>query len=283
MARNNYTLDGVPLTDPALRWFPERDGTGIRAYPARRSTNLQYPTLDGESFNPGASFEAGYVKIRLYIEGKTHEEFMENYEFIMGIVGQRHKPLELVHHYDAQGNNNRVALVSFPDSSELAMDGPTRGQIDLHGVVLSTFWRSAQTFEWTYSPIDPSSTITTLTPFTGGNAPITDALIRFKGGFGMTVMNDIASGSQLRVETALTSNEYIIVDTLNWTARKVTGDTWEGGVNVDNLVVSNRGSGTMFEIAPHRVGSSLVYQVNVPTTNPMNSPAATIRARKAYL
>lgn len=278
MARNDYTLDGVPLRDPEGRWFAERLGTSIRGIPSRVSNNLTYPGVDGELFNPGAEFEAGIVPLRLYIEGATHEQFMENYEFIVGVVAQRHKALELIHHYGSDESSDRVALVEFPDSSEPQLDGPLRAQIDLNARVIGSFWRSTAPTDFTTNR--ESSFVTSLS---GGNAPVIDALIRVKGGFGDMTITDPVSGSQLRIRALLGENEYIIIDPLAWTARKVTTDTWEGGTNVDNLVESNQGRGSMFHLAPQRNGSSLVYQVNLSSVNPVGTPSVTIRAKKSYL
>lgn len=282
MARNDYTLDGVKLTDPAGRWFPERK-TGIRVLPARRSNNLQYPGVDGERFIPGAPFEPGMVMIRLYVEGKTHEEFMTNYEFITGLLGQRHKTLELVHQYDAAGLVTRHAQVTFPDSSEPELDGPLRAMIDLNGQVTGSFWRSKLATDSTTPAVTTVGTIRTLAELAGGNAPITDALIRVKGGFSTLAVEDPVSLSRITFNAALTATEYIIVDPVNWTARKVTTDTWAGGTEVDATVVSNKGSGTMFELAPSIVGGAFATQIKVWCSNPTGSPVVTVRAKKSYL
>lgn len=282
MARNDYTLDGVMLTDPAGRWFPERS-TGIRVIPARRSTNLQYPGVDGERFIPGASFEPGMVMIRLYIEGATHEQFMANYEFITGILAQRHKTLELVHQYDAAGLVTRHAQVTFPDSSEPALDGPLRAMLDLNGSVAGAFWRSKLSTDSTTPAVTTVGTNRTLAELAGGNAPIMDALIRVKGAFSTLAVEDPVSGSRLTFNAALTATEYIIVDTQNWTARKVTTDTWTGGAEVDVQVTSNRGRGSMFELAPSIVSGAFAYQVKVWASNPASSPTVTVRAKKSYL
>lgn len=281
MSRNDYTLDGVALFDPAGRWFPERS-TGIRVYPARRSTNLMYPGVDGEVFNPGARFESGSVSINLYIEGSTHEEMMENIEFINGVIGQRHKALDLIHHYST--SQDRHAKVEFMESYEPKLYSPLKALLQLRASVLNTFWRSPVASDTTSGAIGTGLGVTDLINLSGGNAPVSDALIRVKGAFSELVLVDPVSGSTLQIKTPLTATQYIIIDTANWTARKVTTNTWEGGTVVDSLVVSNRGYGSMFEIAPSRYNStSLNYQLQAKATNPSSSPVATVRAKKSYL
>lgn len=282
MARNSYTLDGVPLTHPELKYFPEKS-TGVRVLPAKRLASISYPGVDGDAFLSGASFAPGSVRIKMYIEGADHLEFMENLEYVNGLFLQRHKLLQLRHDYDVDGNEARIAYTTFTSGSEPQMNNGMRsGTMDYMATIPGVFWRSE--FEQIVSipTITTTPSVVTLSALSGANAPITDALIRIKGGFSSLTLSDIATGSTLTVNTALAAGEYVIVDPVNWTARKVTSDTWDGGTSIDQLVVSNKGYGSMFTLEPSMVFGELLYQVQVSATNPV-SPRVEIRTKKSYL
>lgn len=284
MARNTYTLDGIPLTDPDGRWFLEKN-SGLRLIPAKRMANVSYPGVDGDSFLPGAPFLPGGVRIVMYVEGVDHEAFMTNMEFITALFSQRHKLLELRHDYKEDATVSRHAFVKFNASSDINIigTGVKTATVEFIAEIPGVFWRS------TIETIAPLKTATT-TPTTvevysleGGNAPVDDALIRVKGGFGTLTLEDFTTKSKLVVTTALTSTEYIIIDPKNWTARKVTTDTWVGGTNVDMSVTSNRGYGSQFIMEPSLSGERFVYRLTQSVTNPVGTPNVTIRAKKSYL
>lgn len=281
--RNSYTLDGVPLTNLAAGYFLEAK-TGLRMIPAKRMANIAFPAVDGESFLPGAPFTAGGVAVTMYVEGTDHQQFMERVEFINGLFLQRHKLLELRHDYNIANTVSRHAFVTCMSSSEINFNfGVKSGTLEYLMTVPGCFWRSATTSDFVSPAVTTVLTARTLTNLTGGNAPVADSLIRVKGAFSTLTLKDAATGSQLTITTPLTATEYIIIDTANWTARKVTTNTWTGGTVVDSSVTSNRGMGSMFVTEPSIVAGALAYSVSASATNPATSPTFEIRAKKSYL
>ena len=283
MARNTYTLDGIGLTNLEAGWFLEKN-TGLRIIPAKRMPNISYPGADGDVFTPGGSFLPGGVRIVMYVEGADHEEFMYRVEYLNALFLQRHKLLELRHDYDVDGYVSRHAFIKVTSATEVQAigTGMRAGKIEYFAEIPGVFWRSAvETTQLLNVGTTPS---TVLVPsLTEGNAPVADALIRFKGGFSSMVLEDYTTKSKLTVNTALSASEYIIVDTANWTARKVTTNTWEGGTNVDMSVVSNRGMGSMFVMETSLFGNDFPYRVTHYCTNPSGTPTVEIRAKKSYL
>lgn len=281
--RNSYTLDGVPLTNLAAGYFLEKK-TGLRTIPAKRMANISYPAVDGDSFLPGAPFAAGGVAVTMYVEGADHQQFMERVEFINGLFLQRHKLLELRHDYNVANTVSRHAFVTCVSSSEISFGpGVKSGTIDYYLEVPGCFWRSAAATDFASPAVTTVLTSRTLTNLTGGNAPVADALIRVKGAFSTMTIRDNVTGSQLTISTPLLATEYIIIDPVKWTARKVTADTWVGGTVVDASVISNRGMGSMFVLEPGIVAGALQYSVSVSATNPATAPAFEVRAKKSYL
>lgn len=282
MARNAYTLDGVPLVHPQLNYFPEKR-TGVRVIPAKISPNIAYPSFDGEAFLPEGTFEPGGVAIKMYVKGATHEAFMTNLEFLNGLFLQRHKVLSLRHDYNEAGTNPRFADVTFNAGSEPELLGPNAALVDYVGTIPSVFWRSQNTVDHTTPAVTTTATERELSALSGGNAPIYDSLIRVKGAFSSLTIVESTTNHTLTINTSLAATEYIIIDTANWTARKVTTDTWTGGTNVDHLVTSSRGQGSMISLEPRISAGALKYFIKVSATGPSGSPVVTVRARKSYL
>ena len=284
---NQYTLDGVPLKDPTLKWHPNRN-TGIRIMPARRQAEQRFPHVDGVNFIPGAPYDPGAVSISLNVRGKTYKEFRENMEFINGLFSQRHKPLELREHYDTTAANDRVAEVTLATSVDPIM-------IDRQACVMSavfsvpgTFWRSAALQTGAVGAITNTATAQTVTPLAGGNAPVDDMLFRVRGGtFGSMFIEDPVTGSRLNINTPLAAGQTLLIDVKNWNAiiTTATNDTWavSGNTNVSGLIVPNVGYGSMFTIEPTRVGMAMGYSVRVWGTNVVGTPTLEIRAKKSYL
>lgn len=289
MARNTFTLDGVPLTDPSLRWFVEK-GTGFRLIPAKRMANITYPGVDGDTFSPGASYSPGGIVIKMYVEGYDHADFMHNLEFITGLFNQRHKLLELRQDYDVAGTDSRVAEVKFINSASPKMLSTTSCLVEFAAEVPKVFWRSVETITQLIDPVTVNNTPHWMTDFNGGNGPINDAVILIDGGFTNLVIMDYATQNRLNITTDLPSDQFIRIDTKAWTAEKLMGGGWTGsGVNIEHEVFPSKGYGSMLEFEPVIApilpggGLALTYGVYVYATGITGTPKVQIRARKSFL
>lgn len=282
--RNSYTLDGVALTNVSAGYFPEKS-TGIRTVPAKRSSSISYPGVDGEAFLTGAPYVPGGVAVTMYVEGTDHQAFMQNFEFLNGLFLQRHKLLTLRHDYDSAGTVYREALVKCVSSTAPKMLDMKSGLIDYALEIPGSFWRAGSD-STSASPVLTTSTQTyTVTALTGGNAPVADSLIRVKGAISGATITDVATGSQITITAPLLSTEYLVIDPANWVARKQSSNTWSltGGTDFANNVVSNEGYGSQFVMEPFISGGALVYQVTLISSSPASSPVVEFRAKKAFL
>lgn len=284
MARNAYTLDGVPLTHPQLKYFPEK-GTGVRVLPAKRTASITYPGVDGETFETGAPFVPGAVSIRMYVEGTDHEDFMANLEFVNGLFLQRHKLLELRHDYNEAGTNSRHAFVTFSSSAEPSLmdGGAKKATIQYNGTIPGAFWRSSAFVTHT----SPATTITPtqieLTALAGGNAPITDALIQVKGAFSAFTITEPTSGDSVTLSFAATATQYFLIDTAKWRVYNTTANSWVPGTEIATGWTCNRGRGSMISFEPKVSSGALKYYLTHSATNPSSSPNVTVRAKKSFL
>lgn len=283
MARNAYTLDGVPLVHPQLKYYPVQ-GTGVRVLPAKSTPNIAYPMFDGESFLPGGSFSPGAVKITMFVKGVDHEELMLNIEFLYGLFMQRHKLLELRHDYRTDGTNSRHAFVQFKTSTEPKLGNRnTQATMEFIGEIPGVFWQSLNSVDVQSPTTTTTATQIELSGLSGGNAPITDALIRMKGGFSSFLVIDGTTRHSIQLNSPISSTEYAIIDTTDWSVRKVTSDTWTGGTRIDASAVASRGAGPMLTFEPQIAGGALKYYLTHQVTNPVGSPSVIVRARKKFL
>lgn len=284
---NQYTLDGVPLRDPTLKWHPDTN-TGIRVLPARRQAEQRFPHVDGVNFIAGAPYDAGSVAISLKVTGSTYKSFRENLEFITGLIAQRHKVLELRDHYDETPANDRVAGVTLAGSVDPVMIDRQTARVGAVFNVPGTFWRSAAASSGAIAPITNSVVTSTIIQLAGGNAPVDDMLFRIRGGaFSTVVIDNPITGDRLNINTPLAAGQTLLIDPKNWNAiiTTSTADTWavSGNTNVSGLIVPNRGYGSMFSVEPGRVGMAFAYSVKVQGTNVVGTPTLEIQAKKSYL
>lgn len=274
-----YSLDGLLLDDAAGRWFLEKE-TGVRIMPARTSSGAQFPGRDGVPASLGSNFDPGAVSLSLYVGGDDHAEMMAAWEFLAGVLGQRHRLMPLVHDY---GNGQRrQALVEILASSEPSLVSHQDALVEVACQVPGVFWRSLASTDTTV-PVTATSATSVLGFLAGSTGPINDSIIRVRGGSTGLVITDPVSGDSLTVTAPLASTEYLVIDCAKWTARKVTTDTWSGGTDMSQYVVSNRGMGPMFTLNPDFSTGAGRIRLTVRGTNPSGSPAVTVRAKSSYL
>ena len=282
--RNSYTLDGVALTNVAAGYFPEKS-TGIRTVPAKRSANISYPGVDGEAFLAGAPYLPGGVAVTMYVEGADHQGLMQNFEFLNGLFLQRHKLLTLRHDYNAAGTVYREAQVKCVSSTDIKLLTMSSGLVEYALEIPKAFWRDGTATTWSTNPLTTGPFTYNISGLYGGNAPVSDSLIRIKGALSGATITDVATGSQLVLTGPLTATEYCVIDPVNWVARKQTTNTWSltGGTDYSNNVISNRGFGSQFTMEPLIVAGLLQYQVAFTTSSPASSPVVEFQAKKAFL
>lgn len=274
-----YTLDGVPLDDPQGRWRLNAK-TGVRIFPGRTASGLDMPGKDGTTPSLRASFAPGMLKLGLSIRQPKHQDMMLGLEMLYGVLGQRHRLLSLVHDYgEGQRRQADIEILPSIDPEYLLCDF---SRIDVVAQVPGVFWRSIATTDTTV-PVTATSATSVLGFLAGSTGPINDSLIRVRGGVTGLVITDPVSGDSLTVTAPLTTSEYLVIDCAKWTARKVTTDTWSGGTDMSQYVVSNRGMGPMFTLNPDFSTGAGRIRLTVRGTNPSGSPAVTVRAKSSYL
>lgn len=272
-----YTLDGIPPVDPA-GVYKLLKGTAVRGFAGRRASALELPGMDGVVADTTAPFMSGGLRLVYRFFAADHATMMTTLERFNGIIGQR-KLLTVSHAYGNGQIRTQSGIVNSPIQPELPICRYATYPVDL--MFPNPFWRSPLTY--TLGEMPATATATTLTvPALDGTGPISDSLIRFKGAFSTLMIRDSVTGDQISYDMPLTATQYLIVDCANWTARRVTTDTWTGGTDVSHQTSSNKGKGPMFTMEPDNILTGGRYRLLIQATNPASSPTVEVRARKSY-
>lgn len=276
---HTYTLDAIALDDPDMRWLLDKE-TGIRIRGSFRDSGAQLPGRDGDLAGLSPDIEAGTLPITLDILGTSHAQMMRSIAFWQGVFSQRGRLLPLIH--ELGDGTSIIAMVQAKGSIEPQQITDSECRLPALFTVPGVFWRSLATSDSTAN-ITATQVTTVLVGLAGSSGSINDALIRVKGALSGLVVTDPVSGDSLTVTTALAAGEYLVIDCANWTAKKVTSDTWTGGTDVSQYVVSNRGSGSMFTLNPDFITGVGRIRLTAKGTNPASSPVVTVQAKSSYL
>lgn len=234
--QGTYTLDGFPLDDPAGRWWL-RKGTGVRIRPARRSTTMTRPGRDGYAANTDARYMAGSVSLLIMVKGAAYEEMRDNLDLLMGILSQRRRLLPLTDTYTP--GNAKVADVEITASIEPELIAHKAAELEVICSVPSAYWRDATLTEAVAAATSVKTT-RTLYELAGGTGTISDAMLRFEGGFSQLTASCPNSGQSITVNEALLQDESILVDPNAWTASKQT-------IQPDTFIATNLSTNPSFE------------------------------------
>lgn len=272
-----YTLDGIPPVDPA-GVYKLLKGTAVRGFAGRRASALELPGMDGVVADTAAPFMSGGLRLVYRFFAADHATMMGTLEKFNGVIGQR-KLLTISHTYGNGQVRTQAGIVNSPIQPELPICRYANYPVDL--MFPNPFWRGTATLTADTPALTATYASHTLADFQS-TAPITDSLIRVQGGFSTAYVGCPISGDEILINTPLTATEYAVIDTANWSARKVTTDTWTGGTDITASVSSNKGRGHMLSLEPDQILTGGRYRLRVRATNPTSSPVAQVRAKLSY-
>lgn len=273
-----YTLDGIPPVDPA-GVYKLLTGTTVRGFAGRRANMLELPGVDGAIPDVGAPFMPGSINLQYRFFAATHGAMMAALERFNGVVGQR-KLLTIVHDYGNGLTRTNQGFVTSPIVTEMPINRYVRYPVTLQ--LPNPLWRGSALLTADSGTLTATFANHTLVGYSS-TAPITDALIRVRGGFSTAYVGCPVSGDEILINTPIGATEYAVIDTKTWSARKVTTDTWTGGTDISASVSSNKGRGHMLSLEPDQIGATGGrYRVRARATNPTSTPIVQVRAQLAY-
>lgn len=272
-----YTVDGMAPDGNGYQLL--LTGSGIRGVAGRRAAMVELPGMEGVLPDYGAPFMPETLPLRYQIDTSSHAAMMGIIEMMNGVFGQRRKLLRVVHQYAPGVTRVNDGMVLDATPPETTTDKYANYAVNMTFPL--PFWRSAATLTAGTPALTSTLAVYALQDFTS-TAPIVDSLVRVKGAFSTAAVIDAITGDEISINTPLTASEYAVIDCANWTARKVSSDTWSGGTDISHLVSSNRGQGSMFTLEPDQLLTGGRYRVRVRATNPASSPTVEVRARLSY-
>lgn len=234
-----YSVDGVSLNDSVGRWFLEVS-TSRRSLPAVRVTNVSTPRRHGDGFIPGDTFDSTRVGLSLIVTDKDAlgvsggaVQAERNLEYLTALFLRTDRLLRVVQHTGP--SESRTALGRVTAAAEPTASTPLLDRYRLHFVlsIPSVFWSDPAGPVVSQGPAATVTGVLALPLLAGGSAPITDAIIRFKGPFnGVVAVSDPTSGAALSWEGTLTATQYVFLNADTLKAHISTSATaWTTGTD----------------------------------------------------
>lgn len=289
-----YSLNGVPLSDPAGRWYEAPDHSFAQPFSGLRSSSNEIMGVSGERAIAVAPMQSGIETIAMHINAvdglgnradghnerglaimQNLQDFYRETGFTSGMMG----PMLLTKHFsdtfalDAEGRIEASSKVLHSPGDEYAT-------MEIIYRIHSGTWRDTDWQELSLPAQDGDQY-----PLTAlrGNAPIQDLLVRFAGPvIDPKIVNSNHWGFQLNL--TIPDGQFVTVNTSRWesTMPYTNGSSW-GTSFSGRPFIQQLGppSGALFTLftTPIRAGYSAAFTGK----NTNDKTHCTIRTRGAYV
>ena len=290
MFKTTYTVDGVPLDDPADRWFLEA-GSRRRSLPAVRATRVSTPGRSGSFFTPNDTFEDGQFGLSVIVTDKDaagvpggQTQVEKNIELLTGLLAGTGRLMRVEHRIglnDVRVAYGRVAAGAEPE--------PRRGLLDRYLLrfvveVPGVFWSDGAGPQFMAGAAPTASGTLHLPILDGGSAPITDATVRFAGPFnGRVSVADARSGTGLSYQGNVPAGTFVFLNAGTLKAHTSTNkEAWDTGTDVSGgLDYPPAGP---LQITPSAQSDGTHYAVKYTLPAAKNVPdAVAVRAERKFI
>lgn len=288
-----YSLDGVPLDDPAGRWFIDGGTFELPPLAAARTVDVTVPGRHGILPVAGLELEPVTVGASLVITDTTPagasggvSQLHANYEAVKALVGRRHRHAVLGYHMDADTVRVADAILTSGATPEVVSQRVLR--LPVLWQIPTVFWRDPAPAVWGRL-LHLLATPTHVDTLAGATAPIIDALLRITGPATDPWLSDAATGGRIAYDGTLTAGQSLLIDCGRMRAALVTDDAWnvDDGQDVTGRVeATGPGSGSRWlHLTPEPIpGDPTARRVTVTAGAASASGALVeIKARRAYL
>lgn len=289
-----YSLNGVPLSDPAGRWYEAPDHSFAQPFPGLRSSSNEIMGVSGERAVGLAPMQPGIETISMHINAvdglgnradghnerglaimQNLRDFYRETGFTSGVMGA----MTLTKHF-----SNTFALEAEgrieASSKVLHSPGDEYATMEIIYRIHSGTWRDTDWQELSMPASDGE-----MYPLTAlrGDAPIQDALVRFAGPvIEPRIVTGYYTGFQLN--TTIPAGQFITVNTARWSATLpyTNGSSWgtsfAGRPFIQQIGPPNGALLTLFT-TPTRMG----YAAAFTGKNTNDKTHCVIRTRGAYV
>lgn len=230
MVASEYYIGGVPLDDPAGRWFVTSE-TLLPTVSAARAPSVTVPYRSGVLPLPTRTVDPFQVTVKVVVQGggQGRGGLDRNWHALMGRTGRVGSPVMMQHR--PPGGVGRQALVRLTGSVEPTFyyhENMLEASLVFEGV--EGVWRDEQPATMAASD---------LSALKGSPLPVTGALIDVTSPTGVITVQDVASGGTVSWNgTVQAGYSHLVIDTSAYTATftntdfGTTGKDWSGSLSI---------------------------------------------------
>ncbi|GAA0403129.1 hypothetical protein GCM10009530_63900 [Microbispora corallina] len=285
-----YTVDGVALDAPG--WYLAKE-TRRRPLPGVRGVSVEVPGRAGQLPIVGLDADTTTLALTLWVTAVRPDgtegdlaDLEANLDALFAVFGVRHRLLD-VRHLPAPGIE-RQADATVLGAADPDMDVPNRmAKLPVLLTIPGVYWRDVTASTWSSALPGAARGVS---PLAGSTAPITDALLRFKGPATDPTMTDNVTGVTVAYTGTLTGSQRLLIDCGRFRAARVTTDTWDlsAGADVTGGIYSTGpgSSSRWLHLTPGISGSDPFSRAITVTTTALGTDGtsrAEIRARRSHL
>jgi hypothetical protein len=258
------TLSGLPLDDPAGRFYPLATSR-VRNPPAVVVSDVNVPGQHGMLPGGNGVYGPGSVILNMRVRGGSYSAMMASYSALMFLVGLRRVPRTMI-----DTELNQMAAVQLVSVSDLEQNFRQMSSCTVTFSVPRAFWEDT-----TDTTVDLGTGAGAMTPsaLVGGSAPILAPVFAIVGNGASTDfrVSDSATGTYFRFVGNVPAGQSVRIEPDTASAWLVSpADPWNGGTDVSGLLTIGPGQ---FVLSP---GVSFLITKT-------GSTQTQLRARRAYL
>ena len=259
---SEYYLNGVPLDDPAGRWFVTSE-TLLPSVSAPRNVSVTVPLRSGVLPVPAYAVDPFQVTVKMVVQDNGQGRARLDYNFMNLMRTVRPIGDFLMMQWRVPGMPGRQARVRLSASVEPTfyyLENMIEVALVFEGI--DGMWRDER---------EQTMVSSNLSLLSGSTLPITDAVIDLVG-YGRTVeIVDVPSGLTMRWDRQNPNTEHLIIDCATYEVHGSDVEFEASGPDLGAaLTVPPRG----FQLTPDATGAFSMRVTNTGT--------AKVRARRAY-
>ncbi|MFT4288178.1 hypothetical protein [Nocardioides sp.] len=255
MGMGTYTLDGVPLDDPAGRWMLS-DSTLLGPLPAPSLSAVKIPGIHGTVPTPPTTRDAGSHTVGLIVTDNNeagaatgdHQQMRKNLSALYALatpVG-RLPVLRYIPHLAVTPRDARVRLLA---AIEPEMADPYTARITLPFDLPEVFWR--ESVEHTFASEAVAAWEASPDELNGSTGTIADPVFLCTGPMTSCVITDFATGKVLTWNGNVAAGQRLRLEPASMKAYRTVGEQWTGGTDVSGGLSTGPGG---FDLNPNAAG-----------------------------
>ena len=285
------TVDGTLLD--SLAWAVE---SKTKTMPGSRGADMPMAGVDGVAASLNDDYQGSLLTLGMFLRGTDQNgvvpantnaiaQCRQNLDDLLFLFSKKHGLMDV--REDIGDGTIRQAwckLAEDPVTPTIIAGGAARFQVLL--TLPDAFWQDVAVTEWTQAGVVAGNTYT-VPPLTGGNAPVSDAVVLVTGPANNPVVTDVTTSAYVKLNRVLAAGESWRLNCGTWATQYGTGlslgsaDT--SGSSGDPYTESGGGNARFLRLVPSYVAGARTVRVTVSGAGFTSATAISVRARRKYL